>query len=102
MGQSQGEWKVLNDATEAEAMARLRRIQGQLGGIEKMIASRRYCVDVVTQISAAEAALHKLAEVILRNHIETCVIDAFRTSDSREIESKVNELMRVYGSLRPR
>jgi DNA-binding FrmR family transcriptional regulator len=67
-----------------------------------MITSRRYCIDVVTQISAAEAALHKLAGVLLRNHIQTCVLSAFRSSDSGEIESKVGELMRVYDSLRPR
>jgi DNA-binding FrmR family transcriptional regulator len=93
---------LIDDATEEKAMKRLRRIQGQLGGIEKMITSRRYCIDVVTQISAAEAALHKLAEVVLRNHIETCVLSAFRSSDRDEITSKVGELMRVYGNLRPR
>ena len=93
---------MIDDATEEKAMKRLRRIQGQLGGIEKMITSRRYCIDVVTQISAAEAALHKLAEVVLRNHIETCVLSAFRSSDRDEITSKVGELMRVYGNLRPR
>lgn len=93
---------MIDDSTEEQALKRLRRIQGQLGGIEKMITARRYCIDVVTQISAAEAALHKLAEVILKNHIETCVLSAFRSSDSREIHSKVGELMRVYGVLRPR
>lgn len=93
---------MIDDSTEEQAVKRLRRIQGQLGGIERMITSRRYCVDIVTQISAAEAALHKLAEVILKNHIETCVLSAFRSSNSREIQSKVGELMRVYGTLRPR
>ena len=93
---------MIDDVTEEKAIKRLRRIRGQVEGIEKMITSRRYCIDVVTQISAAEAALHKLAEVLLRNHIETCVLSAFRSSDSGEIQSKVGELMRVYGTLRPR
>ena len=93
---------MIDDVTEEKAIKRLRRIRGQVEGIEKMITSRRYCIDVVTQISAAEAALHKLAEVLLRNHIETCVLSAFRSSDSGEIRSKVGELMRVYGTLRPR
>jgi len=93
---------LIDDVTEEKAIKRLRRIRGQVEGIEKMITSRRYCIDVVTQISAAEAALHKLAEVLLRNHIETCVLSAFRSSDSGEIQSKVGELMRVYGTLRPR
>jgi len=93
---------LIDDITEEKAVRRLRRIRGQVEGIEKMIASRRYCIDVVTQISAAEAALHKLAEVLLRNHIETCVLSAFRSSDRGEIRAKVGELMRVYGNLRPR
>ena len=93
---------MIDDITEEKAVRRLRRIRGQVEGIEKMIASRRYCIDVVTQISAAEAALHKLAEVLLRNHIETCVLSAFRSSDRGEIRAKVGELMRVYGNLRPR
>jgi DNA-binding FrmR family transcriptional regulator len=93
---------LIDDVTEAKAIKRLRRIQGQVEGIERMITSRRYCVDVVTQISAAEAALHKLAEIVLRNHIETCVLSAFRSNDGLEIQSKVGELMRVYGTLRPR
>jgi DNA-binding FrmR family transcriptional regulator len=93
---------LIDDVTEAKAIKRLRRIQGQVEGIERMITSRRYCVDVVTQISAAEAALHKLAEIVLRNHIETCVLSTFRSNDGREIQSKVGELMRVYGTLRPR
>ena len=93
---------MIDDVTEDKAIKRLRRIRGQVEGIEKMITSRRYCIDVVTQISAAEAALHKVAEVLLRNHIETCVLSAFRSSDSSEIRSKVGELMRVYGTLRPR
>lgn len=92
----------MDEVTEAQAMARLRRIQGQVAGIEKMISSRRYCIDVITQISAAEAALHKLAEIILGEHIRTCVKAAFMAGERQGIESKVKELMRVYANLRPR
>jgi DNA-binding FrmR family transcriptional regulator len=93
---------LIDDSTEEKALRRLSRIKGQVGGIEKMITSRRYCIDVVTQISAAEAALHKLAELILRNHIETCVLATFRTTDTREIRAKAGELVRLYGNLRAR
>lgn len=63
---------MIDDVTEEKAIKRLRRIQGQLGGIERMITSRRYCIDVVTQISAAEAALHNLK--ILRNDKRASVL----------------------------
>lgn len=93
---------MINDETEAITLRRLRRIEGQIAGIKRMISDRRYCIDIVMQIAAAEAALHRVAEIVLRNHIETCVINAFRSSDERETRAKIDELMRVYGNLRPR
>lgn len=93
---------MIDDETEQEALRRLRLIEGQIGGIERMIRDRRYCIDVVMQIAAAESALHRVAEIVLRNHIETCVISAFRSSDEMETKAKIDELMRVYGNLRPR
>jgi DNA-binding FrmR family transcriptional regulator len=93
---------VIDDAAEEQTLKRLRKIKGQLAGIEKMITDRRYCVDIVIQIAAAESALHRLAGIVLRNHIETCVLTAFRSKDRNEVRSKIDELMRVYASLRPR
>jgi DNA-binding FrmR family transcriptional regulator len=93
---------MIDDGTEQQALKRLNKIEGQLKGIRRMISDRRYCVDVVMQIGAAEAALHRLAEIVLRNHIETCVLSSFRSRDKSQVQAKVDELMRVYGSLRPR
>jgi len=93
---------MINDETEAMTLRRLRRIEGQIAGIKRMIGDRRYCIDIVMQIAAAEAALHRVAEIVLRNHIETCVINTFRSSDERETRAKIDELMRVYGNLRTR
>lgn len=93
---------MIDDAAEEQTLKRLRKIKGQLAGIEKMITDRRYCVDIVIQIAAAESALHRLAGIVLRNHIETCVLTAFRSKDRNEVRSKIDELMRVYASLRPR
>jgi DNA-binding FrmR family transcriptional regulator len=66
----------------------------------KMVEERRYCVDVLMQIAAAESALHKVSEIILRNHIETCVYSAFRSSDEDEMGRKIDELMRIYSRVR--
>jgi DNA-binding FrmR family transcriptional regulator len=93
---------MIDDKAERQALERLRKVEGQLAGIVKMIKDRRYCMDVVMQIAAAEAALHKVAGIVLRNHIETCVLSAFRSRDEGEVKTKVDELMRVYGNLRPR
>ena len=92
----------MDDETKEQALKRLSKIRGQLGGIEKMMTDRRYCVDIVMQIAAAEAALHKLAGIVLKNHIETCVLSAFRSQNRHDVRAKIDELMRVYGNLRPR
>lgn len=92
----------MDDETKEQALKRLSKIRGQLAGIEKMMTDRRYCVDIVMQIAAAEAALHKLAGIVLKNHIETCVLSAFRSRDRHDVRAKIDELMRVYGNLRPR
>jgi len=86
----------------AAALRRLRRIRGQVEGLERMIAEKRYCVDVLYQIRAVEAALHSLAELILRNHLETCVTAAFGSRDPRDRKAKIEELVRVFDGMRPK
>jgi DNA-binding FrmR family transcriptional regulator len=63
-------------ATKDQLLARLRRIEGQIRGIEGMVENDRYCIDILTQISAAQAALDKVALGLLDGHAHTCVIGA--------------------------
>lgn len=91
---------MIEEKVEKETLERLAKIEGQIKGVEGMIRKRRYCIDVITQIAAAEAALHRVSELILKNHLETCVTAAFRSSDEKERRTKVDELMEVYGRLR--
>jgi len=91
---------MINEQTKEKTLTRLKKVEGQLRGIQKMITEKRYCIDVVMQIEAAESALHKVSEIILKNHLETCVIKAFRSPDKAEREQKVNELIKVYKKLR--
>jgi DNA-binding FrmR family transcriptional regulator len=93
---------MLDEKVGGDALKRLRRIEGQVVGIQKMIKERRYCMDIVNQISAVEAALHKVSTLVLRNHIETCVLSAFRSTDMDDVNRKVDELMRVYNNVRLR
>jgi len=82
-------------ATKDELLKRLRRIEGQVHGIEGMVESDRYCIDVLTQISAAQAALDKVALGLLDDHAQHCVIGAPQ-ADQRE---KTEELMAAVGRL---
>ena len=93
---------MLDRKTESDVITRLKKIEGQIRGVQRMIAEGRYCVDVVMQITAAEAALHGAAEIILKNHLQTCVPAAFRSDDKKDCQEKVDELMRIYGKLRSR
>jgi DNA-binding FrmR family transcriptional regulator len=75
---------------------RLRRISGQIGGIERMVEKERYCIDILTQISAAQAAIDKVALALLDEHTRHCVVGA-ETPEARE--EKTKEMMEAVGRL---
>jgi DNA-binding FrmR family transcriptional regulator len=77
------------------ALKRLRRIEGQVRGLARMVEQDRYCIDIVTQISAARAALRKVEEEILQDHVAHCVEHAISSGNKVEQRRKVAELMEV-------
>jgi len=79
-----------------QARKRVRRIAGQVAGIERMIDEDRYCVDVLLQVAAARAALDGLGKQLLRGHVETCVADAFASGRPKERKEKADELIEVF------
>jgi DNA-binding FrmR family transcriptional regulator len=74
---------------------RLHRIEGQVRGIERMIEDDRYCIDVLTQISAVTTALESLAVRILDEHVRHCVAGALSSGDEAEAAQKTDELLRA-------
>ena len=82
-------------ATKDQLLARLNRIEGQVRGIEGMVADERYCIDVLTQIGAVQAALDKVALGLLDDHAKHCVVGA----DKGEQDEKTDELMAAVGRL---
>ena len=74
---------------------RLHRIQGQVRGIEKMVEEDRYCIDIVTQISAVRAALRRVEEEVLKDHVAHCVEHAIASGDKADQRQKISELMAV-------
>ncbi len=89
----------MHDATKKSVKARLRRIEGQVGGLLRMVDGDRYCIDVLTQINALRAALHKVEEQILHDHVEHCVADAFSTGNPVEQRHKIAELVETIGRM---
>ena len=78
-------------------LKRLQRIEGQVRGLTRMVDEDRYCIDVVTQISAVRAALRRVEEEILRDHVAHCVEHAITSGDKADQRRKVAELMDVIG-----
>ena len=78
-------------------LKRLRRIEGQVRGLIRMVEENRYCIDIVTQISAARAALRKVEEEVLQDHVAHCVESAIASGNKAEQRRKVAELMEVLG-----
>jgi len=76
-------------------LERLRRVEGQIGGLVRMVEQGRYCVDILTQIRAARAALRRVEEAVLREHVEHCVAQAIRSGDAADQKAKVDELLGV-------
>jgi len=80
-------------ATKEQLQKRLRRIEGQVRGIEKMVDEDRYCIDVLTQIAAVNTALESLAFKVLDDHVNHCVTDALASGNPKEAAAKSKELM---------
>lgn len=78
---------------------RLQRVEGQVRGVVRMIDDDRYCVDILTQIAAIRAALHRVEEEVLRDHVSHCVADAFSGGDAGVQRAKIEELVDTVGRM---
>ncbi len=76
---------------------RLARIEGQVRGISKMLEEDRYCIDIITQIDAVKAALNRVEDEILRDHVSHCVEHAIASGDKADQRQKIAELIEVFG-----
>ncbi len=73
----------------------LNRIEGQVKGIKRMIEERRYCVDILTQMKAVKAAMHKVELEILKKHMQHCLTNAVAAKNEAEIHQKIDELLKL-------
>jgi DNA-binding FrmR family transcriptional regulator len=78
-------------------LRRLKRVAGQVGGVTRMVEADRYCIDIITQISAVRAALRRIEDEILSDHVAHCVEDAIISGNRDEQRRKVAELIEVLG-----
>lgn len=86
---------LMREEIKSSCLKRLKRIEGQIRGLAGMVEDDRYCIDVITQITAARAALRRVEEEILRDHVAHCVEHAVTTGDKDEQRIKIAELIEV-------
>lgn len=87
----------MKSANHKTQIGRLKRIEGQVGGLIKMVEEGRYCMDILTQLRAARAALKKVEEQILRDHMNHCLAGVARRGSERDFRKKLDELFEVFG-----
>jgi DNA-binding FrmR family transcriptional regulator len=85
----------MEEGTRADANMRLKRIAGQVAGIERMLADDRYCVDILLQIAAVQGALGEVGRVVLASHVQTCLAEALAGGNAKERRTKVDELVNI-------
>ena len=87
---------MMDDETKVKALGRLRRIEGQVQGIQRMVEEEKYCVDILLQLTAVEGAVEQVQRLLLGRHIESCFADAIRSGSTRDRQKKVEELLEVF------
>lgn len=83
-----------------EELVPLRRIEGQIRGIQKMIEEKRYCIDILTQLSSVVGAIRRVEENILNRHLRGCVRESFAKGNREDKSSKIDEVIDVLQKFR--
>jgi DNA-binding FrmR family transcriptional regulator len=91
---------MANHPTHSEQSTALRRIEGQIRGIQRMIEEGRYCVDILTQISSATAALLRVQDNVLEKHLNGCVKSALQGKSTADKQKKINEILTLIKKFR--
>lgn len=90
----------MNDESKKSCAARLGRIEGQVRGVARMIEEDRYCIDVLTQLQAIKAALKRVEDEVLRDHVSHCVAHAIERGDADERRRMIDELVEAVARSR--
>lgn len=86
----------MNDRHKTDVLRRMKSIGGHVKGIERMLAEDAYCIDVIKQIQAVQAALNKVSAQMLENHLNSCVVTAIQSENPQERERVLDEIADVF------
>ena len=85
----------MDTQAKAKTLGRLRRIEGQVQGIQRMVEEDKYCLDILLQLAAVQGAVGQVQKILLGQHLESCVADAVRSGNARDRQKKMDELLDV-------
>src|SRR5512144_3019714 len=91
--------RAAEPSLKQQAGLRLKRIEGQIRGLQKMVDEQRYCADILVQISAVQESLRAVARLLLRNHLQFCATEAIRSDDARRRDDMYDELTDLFAKL---
>jgi DNA-binding FrmR family transcriptional regulator len=95
-----GAGKMKQTTTHQEQIVYLKKIEGQIRGVQKMIEERRYCVDIITQIHSIIGALYRVENEIFKKHIDGCVVNALKGKSESEKQRKISEVTELISRFR--
>ena len=87
---------MIDEDTKGKALGRLRRIEGQVQGIQRMVEEDKSCVDVLLQLAAVQGAVEQVQKLLLGQHLESCLAEAVRSGNARDRQRKMDELLEVF------
>ena len=91
-----GGLRIMKQTLKKKILNRMNYILGHLQGIKKMLESDKYCIDIIQQNEAVIAALKKINEILLENHLNTCVTDAIKHKNEKQRKKQIKELLEIF------
>lgn len=91
---------MINQNQKKDVLNRLNKIEGQIRGVSKMITESRYCMDILTQTRAVVSAIRKVEDLIMEQHLHTCVAVSMRSDNAEDKTEKINEVMDILSKFR--
>jgi DNA-binding FrmR family transcriptional regulator len=95
IGESDRKAVGVDPEIKASNLRRLRRLEGQIRGLQRMVEEDRYCTDILTQVSSVQEALRSVARALMRNHLSHCATQAIRTGSTEERQAMYDELLEL-------
>lgn len=91
---------MMNEKQSKDVSTRLKRIEGQVRGIIKMLEDGRYCIDILSQTRAIVSGIRKVEDLIMYQHLQTCVADSMKSDIKEDKDQKIDEIMEVLSKFR--